>query len=320
MIQMENSKQVSSGKVGRCPRRSPISRFFRDMWEQKISYLFLLPFAVAFILSTVLPVLMAVFYSFTYNNVFEPLRFIGFDNYIRLFTQDDVFPIALQNTLELAVVVGPAGYLLAFVVAWLINEVASRLRMLFVLIFYSPAIAGSIYAVFAILFSGDMYGYVNGFLLRWGFIETPIAWLTDASYIKGVIILCVLWGSMGAGFLSFVAGLKNIDQQLYEAAAMDGLRNRWQELWYITLPMMKPTLLFGAIISISGSFSIHDVTVALAGYPSTRNVATTIVNLMADVGYSRFELGYACAMATVLFLIMLWARKLVNKILERVGK
>lgn len=320
MIRMGKLQQSPHGTVVRSPMGSPIARYFREVWEQKVSYLFLLPFAAAFILSTVLPVLMAVFYSFTYNNVFEPLRFIGFDNYIRMFTRDDVFPTAFQNTLELAIVVGPAGYLLSFVVAWLINEVASRLRMLFVLIFYSPAIAGSIYAVFAILFSGDMYGYVNGFLLQWGFIDTPIAWLSDAAYIKGVIILCVLWGSMGAGFLSFVAGLKNIDQSLYEAAAMDGLRNRWQELWYITLPMMKPTLLFGAIMSISGSFSIHDVTVALAGYPSTDNVATTIVNLMADVGYSRFELGYACAMSTVLFLMMLLARKLINKILERVGR
>ena len=286
-------------------------RILRQIWKDRVSYLFLLPFALSFILFTVLPVLTSVFYSFTYNNIFQPLRFVGLDNYVRMFTRDAVFPTAVQNTL---------GYILSFSLAWLINEVNSKLRMLFVLIFYSPAIAGSIYVVFGVLFSSDMYGYVNGFLLNWGFIERPIEWMTDVRYIQLVIALCVLWGSMGAGFLSFVAGLKNVDQQLYEAAALDGLRNRWQELWYVTLPVMKPQLMFGVVMSISGAFSIHDVTIALAGYPSTDNVATTIVNLMSDVGYQRFELGYASAMATVLFVIMILARQLVGKLINRVGR
>lgn len=306
--------------MNRSAEKNGFGRFMREVWRDRLSYLFLLPFAVSFILFTVLPVLTAIFYSFTYNNYFQPLRFVGLDNYVRMFTRDAVFPTAVQNTLVFALVTGPLGYILSFSLAWLINEVDSKLRMLFVLIFYSPAIAGSIYVVFGVLFSGDMYGYVNGFLISWGFIERPIEWLTDVRYIRMVISLCVLWGSMGAGFLSFVAGLKGVDRQLYEAAALDGLRNRWQELWYVTLPVMKPQLMFGVVMSISGAFSIHDVTVALAGYPSTDNIATTIVNLMADVGYQRFDLGYASAMATVLFLIMIVTRQLVNKLLDRVGK
>ncbi len=297
-----------------------VGRFMRQIWKDRVSYLFLLPFALSFILFTVLPVITSVFYSFTYNNIYEPLRFVGLDNYMRMFTQDTVFPTAVQNTLVFALITGPLGYILSFSLAWLINEVNSKLRMLFVLIFYSPAIAGAIYVVFGVLFSGDTYGYVNGFLQSWGFIDRPIEWLSDVRYIKLVITLCVLWSSMGAGFLSFVAGLKNVDQQLYEAAALDGLRNRWQELWYVTLPVMKPQLMFGVVMSISGAFSIHDVTIALAGYPSTDNVATTMVNLMADVGYQRFELGYASAMATVLFVIMIVARQLVNKLIDRVGR
>lgn len=306
--------------MNRSAEKNGFGRFMREVWRDRLSYLFLLPFAVSFILFTVLPVLTAIFYSFTYNNYFQPLRFVGLDNYVRMFTRDAVFPTAVQNTLVFALVTGPLGYILSFSLAWLINEVDSKLRMLFVLIFYSPAIAGSIYVVFGVLFSSDMYGYVNGFLISWGFIERPIEWLTDVRYIRMVISLCVLWGSMGAGFLSFVAGLKGVDRQLYEAAALDGLRNRWQELWYVTLPVMKPQLMFGVVMSISGAFSIHDVTVALAGYPSTDNIATTIVNLMADVGYQRFDLGYASAMATVLFLIMIVTRQLVNKLLDRVGK
>lgn len=208
-----------------------LGRIGRKMWHDRVSYAFLLPYALVFITFTVLPVLASIFYSFTYNNIFEPVRWVGFENYIRLFTRDDVFLTALQNTLVFAVITGPGGYILSFVVAWLINELSPFLRTLFVLIFYSPTIAGSVYVIFGTLFSGDIYGYVNGALINLGFITDPIEWLTDPKYIKFVIILCVLWGSMGAGFLSFVAGFKNIDKQYYEAAAIDGLRNRWQELW-----------------------------------------------------------------------------------------
>ena len=204
-------------------------------------------------------------------------------------------------------------------VAWFINETSSSLRTLFVLIFYSPSIAGSVYVIFGVLFSGDIYGYMNGFLINLGLVSDPIDWLNDTRYIKMVIILCVLWSSMGAGFLSFVAGLKNVDSQYYEAAAIDGLRNRWQELWYITLPMMKPQMMFGAIMSITSSFSIHEVTLSLAGFPSAGYAAHTMVNHMWDYGYQRFEMGYASAIATVLFLMMLLSRKLINRLLERVG-
>ena len=290
------------------------------LWQSKISYAFLAPFAIVFILFTVLPVLISVFYGFTYNNIFEPVKWVGFNNYIRLFTKDDVFLTALQNTLVFALVTGPAGYLLSYLVAWLINELGQALRTLFVLVFYSPTIAGSVYIIFATLFSGDVYGYINGTLIRLGIITDPIEWLVDPRYMKAVIIICVIWSSMGAGFLSFVAGFKNIDKQYYEAAAIDGLRNRWQELWYVTLPMMKPQLLFGAVMSITGAFSIHEVTVALTNFPSTDNATHTIVNHMWDYGYLRFEMGYASAIAVILFLLMMVSRKLVVKLLDRLGK
>ena len=225
----------------------------------------------------------------------------------------------LQNTLVFALITGPGGYILSFAVAWLINELSPALRTVYVLIFYSPSIAGSIYVIFGILFSGDMYGYINGMLMNMGFISDPIEWLNDTHYIKLVIIICVLWTSMGAGFLSFVAGFKNVDKQYYEAAAIDGLRNRWQELWYVTLPMMKPQLMFGAIMSITAAFSIHDVTLALAGFPSAEYAAHTIVNHMWDYGYQRFEMGYASAIAVVLFVMLLVSRRLVNLLLRRVG-
>lgn len=292
----------------------------RKIWRDRVSYGFLFPFAIVFITFTVLPVLSSLYYSFTYNNIFEPTRFVGFENYIRLFTRDDVFVISLQNTLMFAIITGPGGYILSFVVAWLINELSSSMRTLFVLIFYSPTIAGSVYIIFNTLFSGDIYGYVNGALINLGFMTDPIEWLRDPNYVKMVVILCILWSSMGAGFLSFVAGFKSIDKQYYEAAAIDGLRNRWQELWFVTLPMMKPQLLFGAVMSITSAFSIHEVTLALAGFPSTEYAAHTMVNHMWDYGYQRFEMGYASAIATILFLLMLGSRRLINYFLGRVGK
>ena len=299
--------------------QSRLGRVGRKLWHDRVSYAFLLPFAAVFITFTVLPVLASVFYSFTYNNIFEPVRWVGFENYIRLFTRDDVFLTALQNTLVFAVITGPGGYLLSFVVAWLINELSPFLRTLFVLIFYSPTIAGSVYVIFGTLFSGDIYGYVNGALINLGFITDPIEWLTDPQYIKIVIILCVLWGSMGAGFLSFVAGFKNIDKQFYEAAAIDGLRNRWQELWYVTLPMMKPQLLFGAVMQISASFSVSTISQELCGFPSTKYSAHTILLHMQDYGSLRYEMGYACAIAVVLFVLMFVFKKGVSLLMRRIG-
>ena len=294
-----------------------VGRFMRQIWKDRVSYLFLLPFALSFILFTVLPVITSVFYSFTYTNIYEPLRFVGLDNYMRMFTQDTVFPTAVQNTLVFALITGPLGYILSFSLAWLINEVNSKLRMLFVLIFYSPAIAGSIYVVFGVLFSGDTYGYVNGFLQSWGFIDRPIEWLSDVRYIKLVITLCVLWSSMGAGFLSFVAGLKNVDQQLYEAAALDGLRNRWQELWYITIPSMSSQLLFSAVMQIGASFGVSTVITTLVGFPTSQYSADTVVTYIMDIGTTRFEMGYACTIAVFLFALMFLTNFVISSALRR---
>ncbi len=294
--------------------------FLRRIWKSKVFYLFLLPYALVFFVFTVLPVLISLWNSFTYNNLLEPARFVGFDNYVRMFTQDASFVQALKNTFVIALVTGPVGYLLSLFLAWLINEMVRPLRTLFVLVFYAPTMSSAIYSIWGILFSSDEYGYINGFLMSLNLIDEPISWLLDEKYILGVVIICVIWTSMGAGFLSFVAGLRNIDRQYYEAASVDGIRNRWQELWFITLPMMKPQLMFGAIMSITSSFSVHEVTMVLAGFPSTNNAALTVVNHLYDYGYLRFELGYASAIATVLFLMMLGANKLVNMLLRRVGR
>ena len=287
--------------------------------RSKTCYLFLLPYAVIFRLFYIVPVVMSICLSFTYYNVLETPRFVGLSNYIDLFLADDVFLTSVTNTFAIAAITGPLGYLASFLFAWFINELPRYIRAFAVLIFYAPTISGQVYLIWAIMFSGDAYGYVNSFLMKLGFINAPILWLTDPKYMMPVILLVILWMSLGTGFLSFVAGLQGVDQSQYEAGYVDGIKNRWQELWYITLPNMKPMLMFGEVMAITQSFGVCEVTMALAGFPSTDYAARTVVTHLFDYGSVRFEMGYASAIATVLFITMILCNKLIQSLLRKVG-
>ncbi|MDE7298438.1 MAG: sugar ABC transporter permease [Lachnospiraceae bacterium] len=287
--------------------------------RSKNCYLFLLPYAIIFTLFYIVPVVMSICLSFTYYNVLESPRFIGLQNYINLFLADDVFLTSVTNTFLIAAITGPIGYLASFLFAWFINELPRYIRAFAVLVFYAPTISGQVYLIWAIMFSGDAYGYVNSFLMKLGFINQPILWLTDPNYMMPVILLVILWMSLGTGFLSFVAGLQGVDQAQYEAGYVDGVKNRWQELWYITLPNMKPMLMFGAVMAITQSFGVCEVTMALAGFPSTDYAARTVVTHLFDYGSVRFEMGYASAIATVLFITMILCNKLIQSLLRKVG-
>ena len=295
----------------------------RATWEQmkkcRSQYLFMLPFLIIFTLFYIVPVVISIILSFTYYNVFEQPFFIGFQNYVNLFLADDVFLIALKNTFIIAAITGPIGYLASFVFAWLINELPRKVRAVAVVIFYAPAISGQVYLIWGIMFSGDAYGYVNAFLMNLGFIDSPVQWLTDPEYIMPVLLLVILWMSLGSGFLAFIAGLQGLDHSQIEAGYIDGIRNRWQELWYIVLPSMKPMLLFGAVMAITQSFGVADVTMALCGFPSTDYAGETVVTHLIDYGSIRFEMGYASSIATVLFITMILSKKLVEKLLRRTG-
>ncbi|HHT07385.1 MAG TPA: sugar ABC transporter permease [Clostridiales bacterium] len=298
-------------------------RNLSDAWyrakQMYVCYLFLLPFAVLFVTFYILPMFTSIRYSFTYYNILEPARWIGLKNYINLVLQDDIFLISVKNTFIIAVITGPIGYILSFMFAWFINELPRWLRSVAVVVFYAPSIAGNAYFIFGIIFRGDVYGYLNSFLVRTGIINAPILWLTDPKYMMTVVVLVLLWMSMGTGFLAFVAGLKGVDQAQYEAGYVDGVRNRWQELYYITLPNMRPMLLFGAVMSITAAFSVADQTMALCGYPSTDYAAHTVVTHLFDYGYTRFDMGYASAIATLLFLTMILTNKAIQSMLRRIG-
>jgi multiple sugar transport system permease protein len=250
----------------------------------------------------------------------EAPTFIGWDNYIKLILDDDIFMVSLKNTMILAVITGPVSYLLCLLFAWIINEFRGKLRAFLTLIFYAPSICGQAYLIWNIILTGDRYGYLNGLLLKLGVIDNAILWMKTEKYVLPILIIVQLWLSLGTGFLSFIAGLQTVDKSLYEAAAMDGVKNRWQELWYVTLPAMKPQLMFGAVMQITTSFSIADVSIALAGNPSVNYSGATIVTHLMDYGQTRFEMGYASAIAVILFLLMVGSNRLVHRLLRRVGE
>ena len=300
-------------------RRAIRERQSLEMYKQRVCYLFLAPYAIVFILFYVAPLVISVFYSFTYFNILEPPKFIGLRNYINLLLGDDVFLVALKNTFIMAAITGPVGYIAAFLFAWFINELPRYIRAFVTLVFYAPSISGAVYMIWAIIFSGDAYGYINGLLMNLGILDQPVLWLTDPKFMMPVMLIVILWMSLGAGFLAFIAGLSTIDVSLYEAGLVDGITNRWQELWYITLPNMKGMLMFGAVMAITQSFGVADVTVALAGFPSTDYAVHTVVNHLVDYGSIRFEMGYASAIATILFFTMIICNALIQKMLKRVG-
>ena len=285
----------------------------------KFCYFILLPYAILFLTFNILPMINSIYYGFTDFNILEKPNFIGARNYINLFLQDEVFQTAVKNTFLIAVITGPVGYIIAFIFAWLINELPKWIRTLVVFFFYAPSISGAAYTIFQTLFRDDANGWANSYLIKMGIISEPIMFLTDPSNVMKVIIPVILWTSLGTGFLSFVAGLKGIDQAQYEAGYIDGIQNRWQELWHITLPNMKPMLLFGAVMQITTAFNVCDIPMALAGYPSTDYCARTVVTHLLDYGSQRFEMGYASAIATVLFLAMIICNKLIQAALNRVG-
>lgn len=282
--------------------------------------LMILPFLILFAVFTVLPVLTSMILSFFEYDVMVGAKLTGIDNYIYMFFEDDVFKTALKNTLIFAVVTGPISFFLAFLLAWFINEFNSVTRSILSFLFYSPALMGNAYFIWQVLFSGDSYGYINSLLISFGFITEPIQWLKSPDYIMPIIILVQLWMGMGISFLSNIAGLQNVDTELYEAGAIDGIKNRWHELWYITLPYMKNILLFSAVMQIASSFSVGQVCMTLAGFPSVNYSAETILTHLMDVGTMRYEMGVACAMSFFLFVLMAITRLLIGKILNAVGR
>lgn len=283
-------------------------------------YLLLFPFIALFFLFNILPVLSSVVLSFfDYDMVSTPL-FCGLDNYVRMFLKDKLFWKTFGNTLKFSIIAGPLGFLLSFVLAWMINEFPRRVRVVLTFGFYAPALVGNALLIWQIIFSGDSYAYLNNFLISFGFITEPIQWLRNTEYNMTIILIIQLWMSMGTSFLANIAGLQNVSEELYEAGAIDGIRTRWHELWFITLPSMKSIVLFSAVMQIQSVFSVSTLVTNLAGYPSVDNSVDMLVSYIGDVGTTRYEMGYAAALSVFLVLLVLTFRFAIGGLLNLVGK
>lgn len=295
--------------------KTVLSRWFQ---KEGSAYLFLSPYALLFIIFIVVPVLSAFLLSFTFFDAVQTPRFIGLDNYIALITQDDTFmKYVLSNTIQFAVIVGPGGYVLAFLLAWILAQLPNLPRTIFALILYSPSMTGGVAmsVVWKTLFSGDQTGYLNSFLMGLGFLQEPIQWLQSPQYLMPIMILVTLWSSMGIGFLAMLAGILDINPELYEAAAMDGMDSRWQEIFYITIPSMRPQMLFGAVMAIVSTFQAGAIGVTLSGSnPTPQYAGQLIVNHIEDYGFLRYEMGYAAAVSVVLLLMVLFFSRVANRL------
>ncbi|MBE6857913.1 MAG: sugar ABC transporter permease [Ruminococcus sp.] len=272
------------------------------------------PFMILFIVFTVIPVVMSLPIGFTDFDMVNPPEFVGLENFETLFLSDRTFIKSIRVTLIFALVTGPLSYVLCFFLAWLINEMPPKLRTVFTLIFYIPSMA-NVYTVWQLIFSGDMNGYLNAVLIDLNIITAPIQWLTDGRYVLGASIVVQLWISLGAGFLALSAGFRSIDRTQYEAGAIEGIRNRWQELVYITIPSMKPQMLFAAVMQIVSSFTAGAVVQSLAGFPSTDYKAHTMMSHAYDYGWMRFEMGYASAICLVVFAAMYVCSRVIGRVL-----
>ena len=286
-------------ETNRPVKRSEVSKLrwtWQEMKNNKTAYFMLAPFLLLFIIFTVLPVVLSIFLSLTDFNMLQMPHFLGIDNYMRLFLDDEIFILAIQNTLIFAAITGPVSYILALLVAWFINELPPKIRAVVTLVFYAPSISGNAYLIWKTLFSSDSYGWANAVLIKYGIITQPILWFQDADFVMPLCIVVALWTSLGTAFLSFIAGFQTIDRSMYEAAAVDGIKNRWQELWYITLPTMRPQLMFGAVLAITNSFGFGAVVDALCGFPSVDYAAHTIMHHLSDYGtkmaWKRFSLRF----------------------------
>ncbi|QJC51501.1 sugar ABC transporter permease [Paenibacillus albicereus] len=297
---------AASGK-----RPSPVlqkwKRFWRDIRRDAFCYLFLAPFLICFAIFIVIPVVLAATLGFTSYDGFGRLHFIGFANYLALFTQDIVFLTkALPNTFLFALLVGPGGYALSFLFAWLIHQLPLRVRDYYTLVFYAPSMAGAVAlsVVWIAAFSGDRVGYVNHFLLTMGWIESPVVWLQDPDSLMKIMILVSLWMSFSVGFLAMLAGLQTVNRELYEAGRIDGISSRLQEVFYITIPSMKPQMLFSAVMTIVSTLKAGSISTQLTGMAVTPQYAGhLLINHVDDYAFIRFELGYASALSVILLLL-----------------
>jgi len=287
------------------------------------AYLFVAPYYTVFFLFVVVLIAISAALSFTYYDTINFPTFVGLENYVTLFTQDnDFMQYALPTTIKYALIIGPGGYAISFFMAWILAQITHKLRTVIAIILYSPSLTNGILmsVIWKVVFSGDTRGYLNYWLLSLGFINEPVQWLQDSSFIFGIMIFVGIWSSMSVGFLAMLSGIMNVNKDLYEAAYVDGMKSRWQEIFYITIPSMKPQMLFGAVMALVGTFNASGLAAALSGsVPPPQFAGWLIVDHMNDYGFARFEMGYASAISVVLLLVVLVFNRVATRLFGERG-
>lgn len=285
----------------------------RDVW----GWLFMAPFVLALLIFGVIPVLFSIAMSLFSYNLYEAPIFIGLANFRSLFLEDAEFTLALKNTLVYAFTVTPITFVINFFLAWVLNSLRGGMRNLMVILFYIPQMSagGALSLIWMYLFAGDRYGLLNHFLTSMGWITTPIQWTTDTDILFYVVIFIGIMVGSGMSFLTFVAGFQALPADMYEAGRIDGIRNKFQELIYLTIPQMKPQLLFSAVTASVGALAVADIPAQVAGFPSPGYAAHTVALHMRDYGFVRFEVGYSSAISVVLFALTFFTGYVLRKIL-----
>jgi multiple sugar transport system permease protein len=323
MLESEAQVAIPAKRKYQEPLSVRFNRFLKEVWSHRLSYIFVAPFVFCFACFIFIPVVVAVGLSFTYFNALEPPRFLGWQNYQYLLSQDLIFlQYALPNTIKFAIAVGPGGYIAAFILAWLISQLPNSTRTWYALAIYTPSLTAGIAmsVIWTPLLSGDRLGYLNAFLLQFGIVDEPVLWVTDKTLLMGSMIAVTLWSSMGVGFLALLAGILNVNPELYEAGRIDGIKSRLQEIWYITIPSMKPLMLFSAVMSIITTFKAGQIGVELSGSnPTPQYAGQLMLNHIEDYGHIRYEMGYASAISVFLLLLMFFSQKLGWKLFGTKG-
>jgi len=279
---------------------------------------FLAPYVILFTFFIAIPVFLAMTLSLTYFNTVQMPRFVGLHNFVSIITQDEVFMrYVLPNTFKFSLIVGPGAYILQFLLAWALAQIPKWPRTILSLIFYSPSMTTgvTVAVIWRVVFSGDQFGYLNHLLLHFELIDRPLQWLQSPELLMPIMIIATLWGSMGIGFLAMLGGILNIDPEMYEAGYIDGIKNRFQEIIYITIPSMRPQMLFGAVMAIVSTFSAGTIGVDLTGAnPTPQYAGQLILNHIEDHGFLRYDMGYAAALSVLLLLMIYVFSRTANKL------
>lgn len=275
-------------------KMGPLAR--KEAWEGR---LFVMPWVLGFVIFTAGPMIASLFLSLTDYSVFSGPHWVGFQNYIKIVTDDPLFRVSLYNTAYFVALSVPLNLVGSFLAALTLN-IKVRGINLFRTLYYLPSITPVVAQtlLFGVVFSGD-YGLVNATLRSLGL--PVVQWFFDPQITKLVFVTMGLWG-IGSYAIIFLGGLQNIPESLYDAAKIDG-GGTWQCFWNITIPMITPLIFFNIVMGIISNFQIFtNAFVLTKGGPA--NSTLFIVLYLYNCAFKYFEMGYASALAWILFLMI----------------